>query len=197
VSQLVLTSSLDKETGGCEFTLNYVQPERNHGLFAMIVMNVVGDERLDAIAIIKPLYDLRDAKEETMFNAKLLPNRTGIEVTEPSLPFYLQNCIKDVVNNTDKQFLKSTTGGLSCKATALEYKSIFLKVSIKEQRQQLFDFPTTSNYATTISTTMTQRNQNMNTSTTSTLIIDLNLRRFHSVKHKKLHGVGPMYIGKL
>jgi hypothetical protein len=135
VSQLVLTNSLETETGGFEFTLNYLQPERNHGFFAMRVMNVVvGDERMDAIVIIKPLYDPRDAKEETMFNAKLLPNRTGIEVTEPSLPFYLQNSIKDV-NNAEKHFLKSNAGGSICKATALEYKTQAVDFSQSEYRR--------------------------------------------------------------
>jgi hypothetical protein len=55
---------LDKD-GVLEFTIDFENPERNYGFFVTLVKNViVGDERMDAFVIVKPLYDPRDVKPD-------------------------------------------------------------------------------------------------------------------------------------
>jgi hypothetical protein len=112
--------------------MDYIHPERNHGFFAMRVHNVVvGDERMDAIVVITPLYDPRDAKEETLFKAMLLPNRSGIEITEPSLPYFMQHSIK-AINDAEKHFV--TSGQSPCEATALEFKTKVVETTGSDYR---------------------------------------------------------------
>jgi hypothetical protein len=116
-----------------EFTLDFEYPERNHGFFATRVQNViVKDERMEAFVIVKPLYDPRDIKPDSKFKAKLLPNRSGIELIEPSVPYYLLKSVK-AVNDSENSHV-STEHPL-CTATALEYRTQATAIAMDPDRQ--------------------------------------------------------------
>jgi hypothetical protein len=81
---------------------------------------------------VKPLYDPRDIKPDSKFKAKLLPDRTGIELIKPSIPFYLLNSVK-AVNEAEKAH--ATVEKAVCAATSLDYCTQATAIAMDPERQ--------------------------------------------------------------
>jgi hypothetical protein len=116
-----------------EFTLNYDLPEQNYGYFITRVSNVtVGDERMDILMIIKPLFDPRDIKNDTKFTAMLLPNRTGMYITEPSVPYYMSESVA-AMEQAERNYLEGNE--TMCAASVLEYRTQIAALGKSESRK--------------------------------------------------------------
>ncbi len=81
--------TIDEVDDDGTFTIDFDHPEKNqHGYFCIKPQRVVrGNERFDTIVIYKALYDPRDLNDTSNFQMELLPDRTGVIVTEPAVPY--------------------------------------------------------------------------------------------------------------
>jgi hypothetical protein len=120
------------------FTINFEQPEKNpHGYFCIRAQKIdKGSEQLDALVIYKALYDPRDAKAGN-FVMELLPDRTGVTVTEPTVAHAFVNDVLQIHKNEIKT-------GKFCKMTEQEHKmqsAILLQNPDRLQMVRTIKFP--------------------------------------------------------
>jgi hypothetical protein len=73
-----------------EFLLNWEEPQKNNGMLVYLCDVVVGNEMVESVTILKPIFDMRDAKNKNI-TATLLGDGSGIRVSEPTVP----SCLLD------------------------------------------------------------------------------------------------------
>ena len=71
-----------------ELLLNFEEPENNSDMLVYQSDVVVGKEMVEAVTILKPIYDMRDTRNKSI-TATLLEDGSGIRVREPTVPSYL------------------------------------------------------------------------------------------------------------
>lgn len=105
---LLTNGATDEVYGGGINVINLDMPEQNNGIFPILALEVVvGTEKMNCLNIIVPLVDPRDLKR-THYSAKLLPDYSGIIITEPTQPHFIYNSIKEMYNIKKKETCKQT-----------------------------------------------------------------------------------------
>ena len=79
----------DEDVNTDDFPLDFEEPQKNNGM--LLYRNdvvIAGKEIVECASIMKPICDMRDAKNK-LITATLLADGSGIRVREPSVPSYL------------------------------------------------------------------------------------------------------------
>lgn len=113
--------------------LNLLYPEQNNGIFPIMANEVVvGTEKMSCLNIIVPLLDPRDLKK-THYSARLLQDYSGIIITQPTVPFFIYNSMKEMydINKRDTcaqtKLQHDVVGTAICEDTSRQTKTTVWK----------------------------------------------------------------------
>jgi hypothetical protein len=103
-------------------------PENNEGMLVLKGVEImISQEVLDAITIIRPLEDVDDFRKGRV-QAQLLPDRSGIKFTLPSVPSYLLDA-KDIKS------LYALDGNGACTATKRAHDVAATDIQLSDDRR--------------------------------------------------------------
>lgn len=111
-----------------EMDLNFDNPEINEGMLVLKASEIlIGQEVVEAVTIIRPLEDVEDFRQGRI-QAQLLPDRSGIKFTLPSVASYLLDA-KEI------KALYEVEGILACMATKRAHDIAATDVQSDDERR--------------------------------------------------------------
>lgn len=114
--------------GSREMDFDFENAERNEGMLVVKAGGVqVGHELVEVVTIIRHIEDVEDFRNGR-FQAQLLPDKSGIEFTFPSVPSYLVDAVA-------VKSLYGSEGIYACKETSLSHAVAATDVHDDEERQ--------------------------------------------------------------
>jgi hypothetical protein len=129
-SELELESALS-ESHDEVYTLNFKIPERNKGgLLCFRCPNAQingGNQLVDVIFILKPIYDIRDHSGPNRVKARILPDGSGIVVTEPIVPNFLIHNLKEIWSKEEDED--------RCPQCIIQHSATANSIKLKSKRQ--------------------------------------------------------------
>jgi hypothetical protein len=104
-----------------KFTLDLKFPEQNkNGMMAFMALDVVfGNNMVDCLVIVKPVFDMSDTSGSNKISATLLQDGSGIVIKEPKIPSF---CLDDTIflSEDDTNISRAIFGKHSTIATAVK-----------------------------------------------------------------------------
>ncbi len=86
-----------------EFTLDVQFPENNkNGMSSFMTLNVVaGNNVVNYLVIVKPVFDISDTSGRNKISASLLQDGSGIVISEPKIPCFCLNEASSIFSTED------------------------------------------------------------------------------------------------